>query len=74
MCIRDSDVPGRPLDLVDVDELFEAHAAGLLTLAESEEAVTIATRALVGAAEFGHDVQAWLDTAIGHRLTWMDRS
>ncbi|ACY22079.1 conserved hypothetical protein [Gordonia bronchialis DSM 43247] len=68
------DVPGRPLDLVDVDELFEAHAAGLMTLTESEEAVTIATRALVGAAEFGHDVQAWLDAAIGHRLTWMDRS
>ncbi|MFW0793029.1 DUF402 domain-containing protein [Gordonia sp. CPCC 205515] len=66
------DVPGRPLELIDVDELFEAHAAGLLGTAESEEAVLIATRALVGAAEHQHDVQEWLDVATGARISWRE--
>ncbi|GAA1462483.1 DUF402 domain-containing protein [Williamsia maris] len=63
------DVPGRPLELVDVDELFEAHHAGLLTADASVRAVGIATRTLVGAAEHGHDVAAWLASA-GAPLTW----
>lgn len=67
------DVPGRPLDLIDVDELFEAHAAGLVTTAEATEATEIAVRALTGAAAAG-DVQTWLDSQVGDRLTWSDRS
>lgn len=67
------DVPGQPLSLVDVDELFDAHAHGLLPTGECEEAVAIATRALVGAADHGHDVQKWLDAAAGQRLSWLDR-
>lgn len=66
------DVSGRPLELIDVDELFDAHSAGLLGTAECEQAVSIATRALVGAAEHDHDLQAWLDAAAGARVGWRE--
>ncbi|MFT3715371.1 MAG: DUF402 domain-containing protein [Gordonia sp. (in: high G+C Gram-positive bacteria)] len=65
------DVPGTPLELIDVDELFEAHAAGFLTTAEATEATEIAARALVGAAEHGQ-IQTWLDEQVGEPLTWKD--
>lgn len=67
------DVPGHPLELIDVDELFEAHSAGLLGTAECEEAVAIATRALVGAAEHGHDIQRWLSVAAGGLVSFLDQ-
>lgn len=67
------DTAGRPLELVDVDELFDAHVHGLLTATEATDAVQIATRALAGAARHGDDVQAWLDDAVGGRVTWIDR-
>ncbi|MFT4127970.1 MAG: DUF402 domain-containing protein [Gordonia sp. (in: high G+C Gram-positive bacteria)] len=67
------DVRGRPLELVDVDELFDAHHAGLLTTAACTEAVAIATRTLVGVAECGHDAQAWLDAQTGGAMFWLDR-
>lgn len=67
------DVAGRPLELVNVDELFHAHAAGFLSTAECEEAVMIAHRALVGAADHRHDVQEWLDAAAGGPVTFDDR-
>ena len=66
------DVPGTPLELIDVDELFDAHAAGLVTTAEATEATEIATRTLVGAASTDN-VQTWLDDQVGDRLTWLDR-
>ncbi|MFT3662125.1 MAG: DUF402 domain-containing protein [Gordonia sp. (in: high G+C Gram-positive bacteria)] len=66
------DAPGSPLALIDVDELFEAHAAGLVTTAEATEATEIAAQALIGAAVAG-DVQSWLDAQVGERLTWLDR-
>lgn len=67
------DVPGSPLELIDVDEIFDAHTAGLLTTAQCEEAIAISTRALVGAATHAHDAQAWLDAEVGDRMTWLDR-
>lgn len=67
------DVPGTPLDLIDIDEIFDANRAGLLGTEECQDGVRIAARALVGAAEHGHDVQAWLDAACGARLEWIDR-
>ncbi|WP_026918999.1 DUF402 domain-containing protein [Gordonia shandongensis] len=67
------DRPGRPLQLVDVDELFEAHAASLLSTVDAEQAVRIATVALGGAERAG-DVQSWLDEQIGERLHWLDRT
>lgn len=66
------DVPGTDLELIDVDEVFEAHAAGLLTTAEAVDAVAISTRALTGAAAAGN-VQDWLDAQVGEQLTWLDR-
>lgn len=65
------DVPGRPLELVDVDELFAAHAAGFLTTEQCDRAVAIATRTLVGAARYDDDVQAWLDAEVGAPLHWL---
>ncbi|MCF8607632.1 DUF402 domain-containing protein [Gordonia sp. HY442] len=60
-----------PLALIDVDEVFEAHAAGLMTTAECERAVEISTAALTGSAVSG-GVQAWLDQQVGEPLTWLD--
>ncbi|MGV9827529.1 DUF402 domain-containing protein [Gordonia sp. NPDC003429] len=68
------DVPGTPLEMIDVDELFEAHAAGLMSTIDCQEAVAIAARALVGAAEHGHDAQSWLDAAVGGPVTFRDAS
>jgi len=65
------DVVGRPLELIDIDEVFDAHTAGYLPTAHCERAVQIAARALVGAAEHDHDVQAWLDSAVGAPVTWL---
>ncbi|MFT3899862.1 MAG: DUF402 domain-containing protein [Gordonia sp. (in: high G+C Gram-positive bacteria)] len=67
------DVTARPLELIDVDELFDAQAAGYLTVAQCTRAVDIAANALAGAARHGDDVQAWLDEQVGERLTWLDR-
>lgn len=67
------DRPGEPLELIDVDELFDAHAAGLMTTDECESAVQIATTTLVGAAQLG-DVQRWLDDRVADRMTWLDRA
>ncbi|GAC55963.1 hypothetical protein GOHSU_02_01070 [Gordonia hirsuta DSM 44140 = NBRC 16056] len=66
------DVPGTELELLDVDELFTAHAAGLLTLDEAVEATEIAVRTLRGAAAAG-DIQSWLDAQVGGRMPWLDR-
>ncbi|MCZ0912707.1 DUF402 domain-containing protein [Gordonia amicalis] len=66
------DVPGSPLELIDVDEIFEAHRCGLLDNTRCVEAVEIATRALVGAAAHGNDVQTWLDDAAGGVVFFRD--
>lgn len=66
------DRPGEPLELIDVDELFDAHAAGFVTPAEAEDAVRIASTAMIGAATAGN-IQPWLDAQVGERLTWLDR-
>ncbi|OZG29510.1 hypothetical protein BH683_008625 [Williamsia sp. 1138] len=63
------DRPGRGLELEDVDELFDAHAAWLLPHEQAQAAVHIATRTMVGAAAHGNDVQAWLASE-GAALTW----
>ncbi|MGU3294839.1 DUF402 domain-containing protein [Williamsia sp. M5A3_1d] len=65
------DVPGTPLELIDVDELVEAHAAGLLSATETVRAVEIAAAALVGCAERDHDVDRWLADR-GAPLRWPD--
>jgi len=67
------DNPGEPMELIDVDELFAAHAAGLLSTADCEDAIRIANTALVGAAQAG-GVQEWLDRQVGDRMRWLDRN
>ncbi|MCR5977406.1 DUF402 domain-containing protein [Gordonia jinghuaiqii] len=66
------DVPGRPLELIDVDEILEAHRIGLLDTSRCVRAFDIASRALVGAAEQHHDVQSWLDAAAGGQVRFHD--
>ncbi|WOC13845.1 ribonuclease FAU-1 family protein [Gordonia sp. MP11Mi] len=65
------DETDQPLQLIDVDELFQAHTAGLLTTAECVKAVEISTTAMIGSAVVG-SVQTWLDTQVGEPLTWLD--
>lgn len=62
---------GRETELADVDELLEAHRAGLLSAASSELAIRRAATAIDGLAGHGHDLNAWL-TATGMPLTWHD--
>ncbi|WP_238421563.1 DUF402 domain-containing protein [Gordonia sp. 'Campus'] len=66
------DVPGTPPVLLDADELLEAHRSGLLETVRCVEAMEIAMRALVGSAEHGHDVQAWLDATAGGVVFFRD--
>lgn len=66
------DTSGEPLELIDVDELFEAHAANYLSTADCEDAVRIASTALIGAAQAG-GVQTWLDKQVGETMRWRDR-
>ncbi len=65
------DVPGRPLELLDVDELLDAHRVGHLDLADATAAVRIATSTLAGVAATGHDVDRWF-VEQGCPLRWAD--
>ncbi|OHU46737.1 DUF402 domain-containing protein [Mycobacteroides chelonae] len=62
---------GRETELADVDELLEAHRAGLLSAVASELAIRRAATAIDALAGHGHDLNAWL-TATGMPLTWHD--
>jgi predicted RNA-binding protein associated with RNAse of E/G family len=60
---------GRGTDLVDVDELLEAHAHGLVSTETAEAALQSAVRAVGGLAAHGHDLNAWLSSLDVH-VTW----
>ncbi len=60
---------GQDVELVDVDELFEAHRHGLLPTEVAEDALRTAVRAVEGLATHGHDLNAWM-TSIGMELSW----
>lgn len=60
---------GRDVELLDVDELLAAHAAGYLDLAESQQAIETASATIDGIAAHGHDFDAWLASK-GITLTW----
>ncbi|MBF6299956.1 DUF402 domain-containing protein [Nocardia amamiensis] len=60
----------RETQLLDVDELFAAHAAGLVTLAEAEAAVQHATAAIDGIAANGHTFEGWMES-MDINLTWL---
>ncbi|MBS4100933.1 DUF402 domain-containing protein [Tsukamurella paurometabola] len=61
--------PGRPIELIDVDELLAASAADLLSAADAERAMLAAARAIGGTAAHGHSVDAWL-AAEGAPVSW----
>ncbi|MEI7914158.1 MAG: DUF402 domain-containing protein [Mycobacteriaceae bacterium] len=60
---------GRGTDLVDIDELLEAHRGGLIDSATAQQALVTAVAAVDGLASHGHDLNAWLSAA-GMRLRW----
>ncbi|GAA4860256.1 DUF402 domain-containing protein [Actinomycetospora straminea] len=51
---------GEHTEVLDLDELAEAVAAGLLDPARAERALTTSHRTLAGLAEHGHDLERWL--------------
>ena len=60
---------GRDTRLLDIDELLEAHRAGLVNSADTESALRIAVTTIEGLAAHGHDLNAWL-AGTGVQLTW----
>lgn len=60
---------GRSAELVDLDELLEAHRLGLLSSGTAGQALHSAIRAVDGLAAHGHDLNAWLAGA-GMDLSW----
>lgn len=60
---------GRGTVMVDVNELFEAHAHGLVTTETAEAALLSAVAAVDGLAAHGHDLNAWLSSLDVH-VTW----
>jgi predicted RNA-binding protein associated with RNAse of E/G family len=60
---------GRDAELIDVDELFDARAAGLVTTEEATRAVDNAVRAIDGLARHEYDLGAWLDS-LAMPISW----
>lgn len=60
---------GRGTELVDLDELLDAHHHGLLSTAATRQAVQTAVAAVDGLAAHGHDLNAWL-ASTGMELSW----
>jgi predicted RNA-binding protein associated with RNAse of E/G family len=60
---------GRDTELIDLDELLEAHHHGLLDSTTTERALRSAVTAVNGLAGHGHDLHAWL-AAAGMELSW----
>lgn len=61
---------GHGTDLVDLDELLDAHLHGLLSTDTAQAAVQTAVRAIDGLAAHSHDLNAWL-AQTGMELTWL---
>jgi predicted RNA-binding protein associated with RNAse of E/G family len=60
---------GRVTELIDVDELLEAHRHDLLSTETAQQALRTAVTAIAGLAAHGHDLGAWLST-LGMELSW----
>lgn len=60
----------REVELLDVDELLAAHAAGYLELPQAQQAIETATATIDGIAAHGHSFEGWLESK-GITLTWM---
>ncbi|BBY89446.1 hypothetical protein MMUR_33130 [Mycolicibacterium murale] len=60
---------GRDTELVDVDELLEAHKVGLVDDTIAQRAIQTAVVSVGGLSAHGHDLLAWL-ASNGIHLTW----
>lgn len=60
---------GKGTDLLDVDELLDAHHHGLLSAETAERAIERAVRTIDGLARADHDIHRWL-SGNGMDLTW----
>ncbi len=60
---------GAGTEVTDVDELLEAHDAGLLDGRTAESALRTAFDTVSALAAHGHDLNAWL-SGTGMQLTW----
>jgi hypothetical protein len=60
---------GERTELLDADELLEAHRQGLVGTAVAESAIRRAMAAVEGLARHDHDLNAWL-AALGMDLAW----
>jgi len=60
---------GERTDLVDIDELLEAHRHGLVNSETAESALRTAVTVISGLAAHGHDLNVWLATT-GMELSW----
>lgn len=62
---------GHRTDLIDIDELLEAHQHGLVSTAVAESALANAVSTASALATHGHDLGAWLSEA-GMELRWRE--
>lgn len=60
---------GHGTDLVDLDELLEAHRQGLLSTGAAEATLRRAVATVVAMTAHGHDLNAWM-AGTGMALTW----
>lgn len=62
---------GREAELLDVDELLAAHAAGLISGADAQAAIAHATTAIDALARHDYRLEAWLAT-LDMPITWQN--
>ncbi|OIR41585.1 DUF402 domain-containing protein [Corynebacterium sp. NML140438] len=62
-------VTGRPIEVLDIDELAAATSAGLITAKEAERAMEVTLNAVEGITRHGDNAMRWL-SALGIDLTW----
>jgi len=62
---------GHRTDLIDVDELLEAHRRGLVSTQVAQSALATAVSTVADLAAHGHDLGAWLSGA-GMELRWRE--
>ena len=63
---------GRPIEVLDIDELAAATSAGLITAEEAERAMEVTLNAVEGITRHGDDAMRWL-SSLGIDLTWAER-
>jgi len=63
---------GEHTELLDVDDLLDAHHHGLVSSRTAERAIQRAVAAVDGLAGHGHDLHRWL-AANGMELSWRGR-